>query len=63
MLLFTKLSLHDDHINAGYPVRPRQDIQRLIGVGNGRKELHIFLFREQRSQLLDTQLWTNGEDA
>ena len=63
MLLFTKLPLHDDHINTGYPVRPRQDIQRLIGIGNGGKELHIFLFGKQRPQLLDAQLWTDGEDA
>ena len=63
MLLFTKLPLHDDYINTGYPVCPGQDIQGLIGIGNGGEELHIFLFGKQRSQLLDAQLWTDGEDA
>ena len=63
MLLFTKLPLHDDYINTGHPVCPGQDIQGLIGIGNGGEELHIFLFGKQRSQLLDAQLWTDGEDA
>src|SRR2546421_12235584 len=63
MLLFTKLPLHDDYINTGYPVCPGQDIQGVIGIGNGGEEVHIFLFGKQRSQLLDAQLWTDGEAA